>query len=195
MKSLVIPVVLLMFFACNSSSPPPTEEKPEEPKMDYYKEGAEISGIAQTELLNNVKAAMEQGGPVNAIKYCNIHASPITDSLSKHFGCNIARVAIKNRSPENAPEDAEENILLNHFLERSLEGSDLTDTLIAKNGNLIYYRPIFIGLPTCLSCHGQAGTDIKPETMSKINELYPNDKATNYIMGEFRGAWRITFSL
>jgi hypothetical protein len=38
----------------------------------------------------------------------------------------------------------------------------------------------------CLTCHG---TEVKPEVLTKIKELYPNDKATGYQEGDIRGAF------
>jgi len=37
----------------------------------------------------------------------------------------------------------------------------------------------------CLACHGQ---NISPEVQTKLNELYPDDKATGYSLGQVRGA-------
>ena len=43
----------------------------------------------------------------------------------------------------------------------------------------------------CLQCHGQLKTEILPETLSKINKLYPNDLATGYKIDELRGIWDV----
>jgi hypothetical protein len=50
-----------------------------------------------------------------------------------------------------------------------------------------------IGSGACLLCHGDPGTQIAPETMSTIDNLYPNDLATGYALNDFRGVWKITF--
>jgi hypothetical protein len=46
---------------------------------------------------------------------------------------------------------------------------------------------------TCLVCHGDPQTQIAEATLAKINDLYPEDKATGFAMNDFRGAWKITF--
>ena len=56
-----------------------------------------------------------------------------------------------------------------------------------------YYAPIRIGMPTCLKCHGEA-KDIDAPALSKIKELYPFDKAIDYKIGEFRGAWKVSYA-
>ena len=190
--ALFLTTVLIAGIGCAGSTEKEVSSN-EGPKIDYYKLGQEISSAAQTELLNHVKSALEKGGPVHAIKYCNVHASPLTDSLSQLYNCEISRVALKNRSPHNTPKNIEEKMLLNNMLEASLEGSMVNDTLVVNDGNLVYYKAIYIGMETCLKCHGQKGADIDNETVVALNELYPNDIATNYRMGEFRGSWKISF--
>ena len=38
----------------------------------------------------------------------------------------------------------------------------------------------------CLTCHG---SNINPNLRTKINELYPEDKAYDYKIGDIRGAF------
>ena len=193
MKYYII-IFSLLFVGCEST--PTTEQTTEKkPQINYYELGKEITVVAQAELLKNVKAGLKKGGPAYAIEYCNIHATPLTDSISKIYNCRISRVAIKSRNPMNAAQGREEKILLNNFLESSLDGNKLRDTLIAENGELLYYRPIMIGMEACLKCHGQIGTDINNETMLVLTDHYPEDKATNYRMGEFRGVWKVNFPM
>jgi hypothetical protein len=61
-----------------------------------------------------------------------------------------------------------------------------------ENGNLIYYKPIRIGMPTCLKCHGNE-QELDQAAFQKIKTLYPEDKAINYSMGDLRGMWKISF--
>ena len=190
----VLIIFIISILACQSPEVP-NEKKVEKPRIDYYGEGKEMTALAQTEFMKNVKAAMDEGGPVHAINFCNIHATPLIDSISKSLNCQISRISLKNRNPENHPTSTQEKILMNNYLERYLEGSSIRDTLVADQGKLIYYRPIVIAMEACLKCHGQVGSDISSETMTALNELYPEDKATNYRMGDFRGAWRVEFDL
>jgi hypothetical protein len=43
----------------------------------------------------------------------------------------------------------------------------------------------------CLSCHGSVGKDIAPETTAKLTQLYPQDLATGYALGDLRGMWSL----
>jgi hypothetical protein len=46
----------------------------------------------------------------------------------------------------------------------------------------------------CLKCHGTPGQEIQTETLKRIQQLYPNDKAIGYGVNEVRGMWSITFN-
>jgi len=42
-----------------------------------------------------------------------------------------------------------------------------------------------------LNCHGEPGKEISEETLQKLNELYPEDKAIGHQIGDLRGMWSI----
>lgn len=149
--------------------------------------GDSISLIAQQTLLANVSKAMQNGGPSNAVDFCNIHASGIMDSLSKVHQLKINRISSRYRNEANVPTDFEVKLL--QQLEKSAK---IKDTLIVSLGKATYYKSILIGMPTCLKCHGSE-KEIDNKTMEILNERYPNDLAKGYKMGDFRGAWKIEF--
>ena len=41
----------------------------------------------------------------------------------------------------------------------------------------------------CMQCHGKINTEIKAQTLKKINDLYPNDLAVGYEVNLLRGIW------
>jgi hypothetical protein len=43
--------------------------------------------------------------------------------------------------------------------------------------------------PLCLTCHAEA---IAPEVETKINQLYPADRARGYRVGDLRGAFTLS---
>lgn len=149
-----------------------------------YQLGDSISALAQQELLFNVANAMQNGGPEYAVEFCNLNAFRIVDSLSKYHQVKISRISDKNRSPGNKPSESESSLL------RELEELNKKDTVLTANGSSTYYKSIRIGLSTCLKCHGPIDS-IDPSTHSKIVEKYPNDKAINYQLNDFRGAWKV----
>ncbi len=156
---------------------------------EMLKKGNETSSLAQSVLLANVGQALQTGGPVYAVEFCNLKASVIIDSLNKADNCRISRISIKNRNSENGLKTESDKILWAIF-----ENGTVTDTLIKENENLIYYKSIKTGLPACLKCHGTVDSDIDTVTAGKLKSLYPSDLATGYKLNDFRGLWKIEFS-
>jgi hypothetical protein len=53
-----------------------------------------------------------------------------------------------------------------------------------------YVEPIFIQ-PLCVTCHG---AELTPDLQAKLGELYPDDQATGYAAGDFRGVFWVELS-
>jgi len=108
MKNYIILAILALFFGgCKSE-----EEKQQIAMMNEYTAlGDKIAKISFESLSGNLKAAMKEGGPANAIKFCNMNALPLTDSLAKTFKVNIKRTSLKLRNPKNQPDTLESYML------------------------------------------------------------------------------------
>lgn len=157
---------------------------------EFQKKGTETAILTQSVLLSNVGHAIQKGGPVYAIDFCNLNASVIVDSLSHAGNCKISRISEKNRNPENGIKTKTEQALIKLF-----ENGNLKDTIIQENQRLVFYKPIFTSLPACLKCHGDINSEIEIPTFEKLKSLYPNDKATGCKINDFRGLWKIEFVL
>lgn len=182
MTNKILPILLLFFcFACSTKLDKETYKK-------YQNSGQVITANVQAVLLSNVGKAIQTGGPEYAVEFCNLEASSIVDSLNEVFNCNISRVSAKNRNPQNAIVTSQEQTIWRIFSEQQL-----ADTLVMHDDILVYYKPIKIGMPACLKCHGNVETDINTATQEKLNELYPSDLATGYKLHDFRGLWKIEF--
>lgn len=146
------------------------------------------------QLKGELQAAMEQGGPINAIQICNTKAPAIADSLSKEKGMEIGRTSLKVRNPKNEP-DAWERSVLEKFEARKAAGEDPAKMehfeVVEANGkkNFRYMKAIPTAEKPCLACHG---TELKPEVSTKLDELYPGDKARGFKAGDIRGAFTIS---
>lgn len=146
-----------------------------------------------TQLKGELKGAMKAGGPVNAINVCNEKAPAIAKALSEKHGWDIARTSLKTRNSSNAP-DAWETKVLNKFVERKAKGEDVKPMAyfeaVENNGKKSFR--FMKAIPTgevCLKCHGE---NITPPVKAKLQELYPDDMATGYKLGDVRGAFTIT---
>jgi hypothetical protein len=146
-----------------------------------------------TSLKGELKAAMKAGGPVNAINVCHEKAPAIAAELSQKHGWKIARTSLKTRNPANSP-DIWETKVLNDFEARKAKGEDVKPMAFFEavdadgKQNFRFMKAIPTG-EVCLKCHG---TDIAPAVKAKLQELYPNDMATGFKLGDIRGAFTIT---
>lgn len=72
-----------------------------------------------------------------------------------------------------------------HALEKATDRATATYTAELPSGALVYAEPLVIDA-VCLTCHGSVGSDVA----AALRERYPDDRATGYALGDFRGiAW------
>ena len=191
--TLLIPTGILFLVACSNDTQMESDSLQEEQPANlqkYIEQGRSISRKMQGILLSNVSSAIQNGGPAHAIAFCNTRAIPLTDSLSELEGVKISRISDKNRNPKNVA-SSDELELINQF-----KTNNAKDTVLSwdNNENYVYYSTIKTGMPACMKCHGSVGSDIRPETLNALDSLYPEDKARNYALGDFRGLWKIEFA-
>lgn len=153
---------------------------------------ADFAGALKAELT----AAMQAGGPLNAIEVCHTRAPAIADAVSLDSGMSISRVSLRNRNPGNAPTDWQAAVLRD--FETRLAAGAAADALswqeIVQTEGAREYR-FMQAIPTapmCLACHGEG---IALTVAEKIAELYPEDQATGYREGDIRGAFVVTSQL
>jgi len=147
-------------------------------------------------LKGELMAAMKAGGPINAVKVCNVKAKVITQNESEKNNMKVGRTSLKLRSAANTP-DTWETKVLQDFEKRKAAGEPVKPMEYAEvvNNNGVkqfrYMKAIPVAKP-CLNCHGEK---VKKEVLNKISTLYPTDKATGYKLGDVRGAFTITKNL
>ena len=153
-------------------------------------------GAFASALQAELKNAMQQGGPVNAIAVCNTTAMPITAKVSLEQGLTLSRVSLKNRNPANMANDWQKEVL-ESFEDRKTAGDDVATMAWSEFAAIDGQQQFRFmkAIPTgalCLQCHG---SDINPEVSARLTELYPGDKATGYAAGDIRGAFVVTRNL
>jgi hypothetical protein len=155
---------------------------------------AEARGVAQAvppRLLAVLMAEIAKSGNDGAIAACRDQAPALARAASAESGWAIRRVSLRNRNPKAVP-DAWERAALEDFDRRAaaqepavgLERAELT----REEGKVMqrYMR----ALPTaelCLGCHGTPER-VSPAVTARLQELYPEDRALGYRVGEIRGA-------
>ena len=152
--------------------------------------GEAAAATLTRELMGRVSSAIAQGGPAYAIDFCSEEALPLTSAVAEELGVRIKRTSSRVRSAENAP-DADEQAALAYFERELEEGNPLPQHLIRRvDAETRYYRPIVVA-ELCTTCHGPRDA-LGPEVRAVLDERYPEDQATGYAAGDFRGLIRVT---
>ncbi len=183
---------LAVFVACNQ--PEQSEEVNEttpQPTIQYEGVSVVIMEDAKKSLGAELKAAMERGGIAEAVSYCNLNATGISDSVGKKYNASIKRVTDKPRNQANAA-NAQELAQLKNW--RSILAANTGQVVTQEETETArhFYMPIKIDA-FCTPCHGVVGETLTVENQAIIAAKYPEDKATGYQAGDLRGLWHITF--
>lgn len=149
----------------------------------------QFAGALQTEL----KTAMQAGGPVAAIGVCHTQAMPITAQVAAEHGMQLSRVSLKNRNPANVPNEWQAAVLKD-FDRQQTAGKDITklawsETVTVDNGQEFRFMKAIPTGEVCLKCHG---SQLAPEVVQVLADIYPEDRATGYSVGDIRGAFVVT---
>lgn len=168
-----------------SSAAPDKAALTEQAKNAAQKLGGTLKG--------ELEAAMKTGGPLAALSICNLKAPEIAKAVSTESGMQVSRISLKNRNPVMGQANEWQIQVLNDFEARKAKG-EAADTLAYAEvvGNEYRFMKAIPTGAACLNCHG---TEVKPEVLTRINELYPNDKATGYKEGDIRGAFVVVKDL
>ncbi len=187
-NSIIIAIILTTAIGCGSDSSL-TDEQVEK----YTAQGKEIAQASFKKLSNQLQVAMKAGGVENAIGFCNAAALPLTDSLSTKYSAVIKRTSLKLRNTENTPDSLEAKMLNMYQIMSRMRNPVMVPKILEKNKDEIqFYTPIMIASETCLKCHGIIGQTMSKNDYAIIKRFYPNDKAVDYRLGQFRGMWSIT---
>jgi len=206
MKKLLI-IASIIFSLVSCAKEESAERTPETQKKDVKESNSKIKINKETEidsaksairtfagaLKTELKKAIEEGGPVHAISVCNTKAMSITNKVSEEQGLKLSRVSLKNRNPNNAPNDWQRKVM-EDFETRKSKGElikSLTYVEVIEQNNDKQFR-YMKAIPTgkiCVLCHG---TNIASGVRIKLDELYPEDKATGFNIGDIRGAFVVT---
>lgn len=192
--------VLVFIILTNCSTPNPSDEKDftaqikvsAEKRAAYIEKGGQIVDASYQALSDKLKAAIADKGISHAIKTCNMHASPIADSLAELYGAKIKRTAIRIRNEGNEP-TLEEKHIIKLYQKALTNKQELTPVVLFMDSVWVsYYSPIIIK-PMCLNCHGEPGATLADETYETILGIYPTDRAIGYKEGDLRGIWSVKF--
>jgi hypothetical protein len=178
------PLVLMLILGCGGGGDA-EKETPEAQaeRSSFAAEAKAATNAYQLELKSALQSALQEGGAVHAISVCNTRAPEIAEEVSREEDLVVRRVSHRNRNPDNEPTQAELEVL--HWFE---EHPAAADTVMQVGGSEVYMRAIRVRVELCLRCHGDRDA-LAPELRETLAELYPQDEATGFSMGDLRGAF------
>ena len=187
-KIIILLISISLFTSCKK------EEKLSDTEIaQYVVKGKEIGKATIQKLGSNLMKHMKNGGTKEAIPFCNTNANSLTGEIAKKYDVSIKRTSHKMRNDKNNPTTNEQKVL-NQYLAQIKKGEQLKPKVIKEtDGKVHFYAPMKLQ-KKCLACHGEVGKQVTPVTNDLIKSLYPNDKATGFKDGEFRGIVNITFN-
>lgn len=178
LKTSILMAILIAIPAALLASEPVVDSRDKQAAMLAN----EFVGLLKPQL----KQALDEGGPANAIAVCADVAPRITDSLTVQSGWTVRRVSLKARNASRAVPDHWEKAVLLEFDRRQAAGAEPAELHYAEVvGGRYRYMQAQVVEPVCLVCHGKG---LAEEVTQVLREYYPDDSATGYSLGQVRGA-------
>ncbi|GIW43408.1 MAG: cytochrome c [Candidatus Binatia bacterium] len=136
----------------------------------------------QNALQSRLLATLGAQGPAAAVAVCKVEAPQIATDLARRHDLELGRTSHRLRNPANAPRP-----WVVPYLARAAgrQASEVQPVVVDLGDRVGVLKPIATGGP-CLLCHGDP-EGFAPELKTRLAELYPNDRATGFREGEFRG--------
>lgn len=148
-----------------------------------------------------VTAAVQKGGPIQGVDTCQLQALPLTLESTDQSPPRITalkRTSLRVRNPANAPDPAEQ-AALTRVAQLIDAGEDIPPLLLQQldatpqhDAEIRVYKPLSMGAQ-CLACHG-APANFVPGLQETLTQRYPQDAATGYREGDWRGLIRVSLT-
>ncbi|KPL68556.1 hypothetical protein SZ64_10830 [Erythrobacter sp. SG61-1L] len=154
---------------------------------------AQVAQSFQGKLQAQLAAALQAGGPVQAIGVCKQAAPKIAAEESAASGAQVSRVAERNRNPAGGLSEE----LRPHYAKLAaapmVDGKPAATLWRSGTGEgqrINVLRAIPMQDKPCSTCHG---TNVSPDIAELLHALYPADRATGFAPGDMRGAMLVSW--
>lgn len=150
----------------------------------FQNEASLLADTLKKSLMTQVKEKLNAEGAVEAVKFCHANVRDLAKSAAGKYlnKYEFGRTALRVRNSQNKPQDWMKPYL-DKFQHTTSSRPAKAEVIVLKDGKKAYLEPIYLqGM--CLNCHG---SNVSSGVSQKIKELYPDDKATGFRVGEFRG--------
>ena len=183
MKKTLILTSLLCVSMLNAQNNEETSE------LSKKQEGVKYIKMLGKTLKTHLKTEMKADKTgLKAITFCTTKADELTKEINSKLpkGVLVRRTALKTRAENNKPDILDMAVMESIIADMNKTNVDLGKPLMVETPSAYrVYKPLFI-VPACMKCHGNEKT-INPEVQKAISKNYPNDKATNFKLGDLRG--------
>jgi hypothetical protein len=172
-------------------------ESPEATEIRSIGERA-ISRVAYS-MVNEAAKTVASVGPTQSLSVCHLKFLPSTGAVISDMPrvTALKRTSLRLRDPANAPDAADQAAL--DRVQRALEAGDSAPKILVQRvertgspAEWRVYRPIGV-LAQCLPCHGPTD-EMSDEFRAELKRRFPNDAATGYSLGEWRGVIRVSIA-
>jgi len=147
-------------------------------------------------MLNEVKFALDSGTPQEAVDMCHLTGLAKSGAIPGLPRINAVKfTSQKIRNSANTPDDADK-LALAYFGQAPAAGAAQSYTLVQRidspntEPEWRVYKPVAV-TSKCLVCHGNSAEQ-SPALQGKLKAIFPNDQATGYKIGEWRGVIRVS---
>lgn len=135
---------------------------------------------------------LERTGPVRAVTVCKYSVPEITSNISRQTGMRVTRVSLRPRNRALGEPDIWEQRVLLDFENRVAKGEkaealEYHEIVDEPAGRVFRYMKALPTSQPCLLCHGPSSQHSEGVKALLATE-YPHDKATEYSVGQVRGA-------
>ena len=187
MKLITLSVATIAIFtACSQKEPTPKYSE----KQIKQEAKVAIKTVA-SKLQGNLVHKIKEGGFEKAAMFCSTNAMTIAKKASKSLpkGTSLKRITTKPRNKMS--QATKEQVLVLKELEEKIKSGEKIDMLVKQKAENHFevYKPILIA-GACLNCHGDKSSR-NEKAYSIISQKYPQDKAIDYKLGDFRGAFLV----
>jgi len=180
-RKLLLFALMLPCAVFADSTSYPLDAVPNPLKAAAAKGEAALKALQQ-KLLTRVLDRMKDGGPSAAVAVCRDEAAQLTAEAAKEAGVAEGRTSNRLRNPRNAAPAWVQGPLAAAAGKTASAVRPVVFDLGDRVGVLL---PIPVR-PTCLACHGPPDA-LSPDVKQTLAKAYPQDQATGYAEGDFRG--------
>ncbi len=145
-----------------------------------------------TTLRSELNKAIENGGPAGAIAVCQGISPRMEEQFTARYPevLRVRRISLQTRNPQTHMPTVEEKRWLLSAQEAAQNKKPVEPGWIITRQKTTVLFPITINDPVCLLCHGEPA-HMMEEVKTALRAHYPQDQATGYQFGDFRGALAI----